>query len=86
MQLLKPTDTLPDSPPRGQLTILRDRLFGAFDAARRGFIERRRGLTEALGRHLRANSLVRVRRDRISIGIEVGDLGLERLEPADVGA
>ena len=86
MQLLNPTDTPADSPHKGRFGILRDRFGGAFDATRRGLVERVRELTAALRRHLRANSLVRVHRDRISIGIEVEDIGLGRLEPADVGA
>ncbi len=86
MQFPKPTDTPIDSPREGLFDVLRARIGGAFDAARRSLAERARGLTEALRRHIRANSLVRIHRDRISVGIEVEDIGLGRLDPADVGA
>ena len=85
MQLLKPTDTPADSPLEGQLRALRDRMSGAFDAARRGLLERVRGASAAVRRTIRANSLVRIHRGRISVGIHVEDIDFGRLEPADVG-
>ena len=86
MQLLNPTDTPADSPLEGRIGTLRERLGGAFDAARRGLLARVREVTAAFRRHIRANSLVRIHQGRISVGIEVDDIGLGRLDPADIGA
>lgn len=86
MQFHPSTDTPADSPLSGHNGAIRDRIDGALDAARRGLLERARGIGTALRRHIRANSLVRLHDNRISVGIEVGDIGLGRLEPADIGA
>lgn len=86
MALLKPTDTPADTPNMGHVDALTRRVLGVFDAARRQLAARSRVLKTTLRRQVRANSLIRVRRGRISIGIEVGDLGLGPLDSSDVGA
>ncbi len=86
MQLLTPTDTPTDSPLQGRSELLGRHLGAAFDAARRGLLQRLRMLRSALRRQVRANSLLHVRNGRLAVGIDVGDIGLGRLEPTDVGA
>jgi len=86
MQLRTPTDTPLDSPLKGHYDRLDRRLVTAFDAARRGLLHRLRALRTAVQRQVRANSLVHLRDGRVSFGIDVDDIGLGRVEPADVGA
>lgn len=86
MQFQTPTDTPIDTPQKGQHALLQRGLSGAFDAARRDLLGRLRALRAALRRQVRANSLIHLDRGRVSVGIDVGDIGLGRLEPTDVGA
>lgn len=86
MQLLNPKNPRNRSPLEGRSAPLGRRLVLALDAARRAVTENLRGLREAVRRQVRANSLVHLRDGRLSVGIDVGDIGLGRIEPADVGA
>jgi hypothetical protein len=86
MQLLTSTDTPADSPLKGRSDRLDQAVFAVFDAARRGLVQRLGDLRSALQRQVRANSLIHLRNGRVSVGVDVGDIGLGRIEPADVGA
>ena len=82
MQPLNLTDSPPDSPLRGYVRYGRELYQRTFDALRRAAND----LSSSAHRTAQANSLVRFRQARISVGIDVGEIGLERLEPGDVGA
>jgi len=86
MQFQTPTDTLIDTPQEGQYVLSERGLSETFDAARRGLLDRLRALRSTLRRQVRANSLIHFDRGHVSVGIDVGDIGLGRLEPTDVGA
>ncbi|MAQ15870.1 MAG: hypothetical protein CMN30_13885 [Sandaracinus sp.] len=81
MKFLKTTDDTTDSPLDGQISPLDALLNGVRDATRRA----NDALTQT-ARRWSSQSLVRYRDRRISVGIDVGQLGLDRLEPQDVGA
>ena len=82
MQLRKTTDTRTDSPLEGRFSPLAKRWRSVRDAVRRAS----GGISTAARRWVGRGPLVRYRDRRFSVGLDVGSIGLDRLEPQDVGA
>ena len=82
MQLRKTTDTHSDSPLEGRFSPLANRWRRVRDAVRRASA----GVSHAAHRWVGRGPLIRYRDRRFSVGLDVGAIGLDRLEPQDVGA